>query len=168
IEARWLFDVAFDNIQVVIHPQSIIHSMVEFPDGSIKAQLSYPDMRFPIQHALFYPARLPNSRLPGLDWMKVKELTFEAPDVAAFPCLKLAIEAGRQGGTCPAVLCAADEVAVELFLSRRIKFTDIACLVEQTLAIHKPVIAPTIEEIIAADTWARDKVRRFATGDNPC
>jgi len=158
IEARWLFDVPFENIKVLIHPQSIIHSMVEFIDGSIKAQLSYPDMRLPIQYALSYPERLPNPQLPRLDWSNIKDLTFEQPDLDTFPCLKLAIEAGRQGGTYPAVLCAADEVAVELFLSRRIKFIDIANLVGQALEQHQFIARPTLEEIMAADTWARESL----------
>lgn len=158
IEARWLFDVPFENIKVLIHPQSIIHSMVEFIDGSIKAQLSYPDMHLPIQYALSYPERLPNPQLPRLDWSNIKDLTFEQPDLDTFPCLKLAIEAGRQGGTYPAVLCAADEVAVELFLSRRIKFIDIANLVGQALEQHQFIAHPTLEEIMAADTWARESL----------
>jgi len=166
IEAHWLFDMPFDKIRVLIHPQSIIHSMVEFIDGSLKAQLSYPDMRLPIQHALSYPERLPNPHLPRLDWNNIKDLTFEPPDFDTFPCLKLAIEAGRKGGTCPAVLCAADEVAVESFLSQRIKFTDIARLVEQTLEEHEAIGRPTLEEIMAADAWAREKVRQFITGAN--
>ena len=166
IEARWLFDLPFDNISVLIHPQSIIHSMVEFIDGSIKAQLSYPDMRLPIQYALSYPERLPNPQLPRLDWSNIRELTFEQPDLDTFPCLRLAIEAGKKGGTCPAVLCAADEVAVELFLSQRIRFTDIARVVEQTLAEHKAIAHPALEEIMAADAWAREKVTQLASGDN--
>jgi len=166
IEARWLFDLPFDNISVLIHPQSIIHSMVEFIDGSIKAQLSYPDMRLPIQYALSYPERLPNPQLPRLDWSNIRELTFEQPDLDTFPCLRLAIEAGKRGGTCPAVLCAADEVAVELFLSQRIRFTDIARVVEQTLAEHKAIAHPALEEIMAADAWAREKVTQLASGDN--
>ncbi|MFC2056560.1 1-deoxy-D-xylulose-5-phosphate reductoisomerase [Chloroflexota bacterium] len=166
IEARWLFDMSFDNIRVLIHPQSIIHSMVEFIDGSIKAQLSYPDMRLPIQYALSYPERLPNPQLRRLDWSNTENLTFEQPDSDTFPCLKLAIEAGKKGKTYPAVLCAADEVAVELFLSQRIKFTDIARLVEQTLAKHKAAAHPTLEEIMAADTWAREKVKQLIGGNN--
>jgi len=166
IEARWLFDMPFDNIRVLIHPQSIIHSMVEFIDGVVMAQLSYPDMRLPIQYALSYPERLPNPQLPRLDWSNIKDLTFEQPDFDTFPCLKLAIEAGKKGETYPAVLCAADEVAVELFLSQRIKFTDIAKVVEQTLAEHKAITHPTLEEIMAVDTWAREKVRLIITGDN--
>ncbi len=160
IEAHWLFDMPFDNIRVLIHPQTIIHSMVEFVDGSVKAQLSYPDMRLPIQYALSYPERLPNPQFRKLDWTTINNLTFEQPDFATFPCLKLAIEAGKRGGTYPAVLCAADEVAVELFLSQRIKLTDIARLVEQTLAEHQATIHPTLEEIMAADAWARARVRQ--------
>ncbi|UCH43297.1 MAG: 1-deoxy-D-xylulose-5-phosphate reductoisomerase, partial [Dehalococcoidales bacterium] len=153
MEARWLFDIPLDKISILVHRQSIIHSMVEFIDGSIKAQLSYPDMRLPIQYALCYPERQPNERLPRLDWDRIKELTFEPVDPDVFPCLKLAIEAGRQRGTCPAVLCAADEVAVDLFLTKRIKFTDIACLVEQTLERHETITNPSLEEILAADAW---------------
>ncbi|GAI31501.1 unnamed protein product, partial [marine sediment metagenome] len=166
IEAHWLFDIPIDNIRVLIHPQSIIHSMVEFIDGSIKAQLSHPDMRLPIQYALSYPERLPNPQLPRLDWNNIKNLTFEQPDFDTFPCLKLAIEAGKKGETYPAVLCAADEVAVELFLSQRIKFTDIARLVEQILEEHAAIVHPTLEEIIAADAWAREKVMQLTSGDN--
>jgi len=161
IEARWLFDMPFENISVVIHPQSIIHSMVEFADGSVKAQLSHPDMRLPIQYALSYPERLPNPQLRKLDWSSIKSLTFEQPDFDNFPCLKLAVEAGKKGGTYPAVLSAADEIAVELFLSRRIKFTDIAGLVEKTLAEHEVVSSPALEEIMAADAWAREKVKQL-------
>jgi len=166
IEAHWLFDMPIDNINVLIHPQSIIHSMVEFVDGSVKAQLSYPDMRLPIQYALSYPERISNPQFRKLDWNDIKDLTFEQPDFDTFPCLRLAIEAGRKGETYPAVLCAADEEAVELFLSQRIKFTDIARLVEQTLAEYKATAQPTLDEIIAADTWAREKVKQLIEGDN--
>jgi 1-deoxy-D-xylulose-5-phosphate reductoisomerase len=164
IEAHWLFDMPFENIRVLIHPQSLIHSLVEFPDGSVKAQLSYPDMRLPIQYALGYPERLPNPELPRLDWDSLKSLTFEQPDFGKFPCLKLAIEAGKKGGTYPAVLSSADEIAVELFLSGRIKFNDIARLVAGALEQHQPVVQPTLEEILAADTWAREKVAQLAGG----
>jgi len=168
IEAHWLFDMPCDSMRVVIHPQSIIHSMVEFADGSIKAQLGHPDMRLPIQYALSFPERLPNPQLPKLDWDKIKELTFEAPNFANFPCLQLAMEAERQGGTYPAVLCAADEVAVEFFLSQRIKFSDIARLVEQSLSRHQVIAHPNIEEIIAADDWARKTTKEFAAGVSRC
>ncbi len=165
IEARWLFKTPFKNIKVLIHPQSIIHSMVEFVDGSIKAQLSCPDMRLPIQYALSYPERLPNPELPRINWGDISSLTFESPEFDTFPCLKLAIEAGEKGETYPTVLCAADEVAVELFLSQRIKFTDIANLVEQALTLHRAIAHPALEEIMAADAWAREKVLQLA-GDN--
>jgi len=161
IEARWLFDIPFDNIRILIHPQSIVHSMVEFADGSVKAQLGMPDMRLPIQYALTYPERLENPNLPHLDWDTIKELNFEPPDFDSFPCLKLAIEAGKKGGTCPAVLCAADEAAVELFLSKRIKFTDIPRLVGQALEEHKAIAHPTLEEILAADSQAGEKVKQM-------
>ena len=166
IEAYWLFKMPFENIKVLIHPQSIIHSMVEFIDGSTKAQLSHPDMRLPIQYALSYPKRLPNPELPRINWSDISSLTFELPDFDTFPCLKLAIEAGKKGGTYPAVLCAADEIAVELFLSEQIKFTDIASLIEQALEQHQAIAHPTLEEIMAADAWAREKVMQLV-GDNP-
>jgi len=168
IEAHWLFDMPFEGIRVLIHPQSVIHSLVEFRDGSVKAQLSYPDMRLPIQYALTYPERLPNPELPRLNWDNLRSLTFEQPDFDKFPCLKLAIEAGRKGGTYPTVLSSADEIAVELFLSGRIRFTDIAHLVERALQQHKSVAQPTLEEILAADTWAREKVSQLASGDSSC
>ncbi len=164
IEAHWLFHTPYGRIDVLVHPQSIIHSMVEFVDGSIKAQLSYPDMRLPIQYALTYPERLPNPRLPRLDWSLVRSLDFEMPDYDKFPCLRLAIEAGKQGGTCPAVLCAADEVAVELFLAGRIRFNDIAGIIARTLEQHQVVASPTLEEIEAADAWAREMLLKTAGG----
>ena len=167
IEAHWLFNMPYDNIKVLIHPQSIVHSMVEFVDGSIKAQLSYPDMRLPIQYALSYPERLNNPQLPRLDWSHINNLTFDQPDLDTFPCLRLAIEAGKKGGTYPTVLCAADEVAVDLFLSQHIKFTDIAHLVEQALVQHQAIASPALEEIMAADAWAREKVTQLA-GDSQC
>ncbi len=166
IEAHWLFQTPYDRIDVLVHPQSIIHSMVEFVDGSIKAQLSYPDMRLPIQYALYYPERLPNPRLPRLDWSLVRSLDFEMPDYDKFPCLQLAVEAGKQGGTCPAVLCAADEVAVEFFLAGHIRFTDIAGVIARTLEQHRAVARPTLEEIEAADAWARETLLKTAGGMN--
>lgn len=162
IEAHWLFKMPVENIEVLVHPQSIVHSMVEFADGSTKAQLSYPDMRLPIQYALSYPECLPNPQLPRLDWSQIRNLAFEPPDLDGFPCLRLAIEAGRQGGTCPPVLCGADETAVELFLSQRIRFTDIARLVEQALEQHQHTAHPGREEILAAARWARQKVLELA------
>ncbi|MFC2019953.1 1-deoxy-D-xylulose-5-phosphate reductoisomerase [Chloroflexota bacterium] len=166
IEAHWLFDMPFERIDILIHPQSIVHSMVEFVDGSVKAQLSCPDMRLPIQYALSYPRRLPNPELPKLDWSHIDSLTLEQPDPDTFPCLRLAIEAGKRGGTYPAVLCAADEIAVGLFLAERLKFADIARLIEQALNEHQATAHPDPEQIIAADTWARARVLKLATGDN--
>ena len=168
IEAHWLFNIPFSDIRVLIHPQSIIHSMVEFIDGSVKAQLSYPDMRLPIQYALSYPDRVFNPELPRLDWSNINNLTFEQPDLEAFPCLRLAVGAGESGGTYPAVLCAVDEVAVELFLSHRIGFADIAGLVERVLEQHQVIAKPTIEEILAADGWAREKIGELVGGDSKC
>ncbi|MGB2815500.1 MAG: 1-deoxy-D-xylulose-5-phosphate reductoisomerase [Dehalococcoidales bacterium] len=164
IEAHWLFSMPYDRIDVLVHPQSIIHSMVEFIDGSIKAQLSYPDMRLPIQYALSHPERLPNPRLPHIDWSQVRSLDFEPPDYDRFPCLGLAVEAGKQGGTCPAVLCAADEMAVELFLAGRIRFTDIAGVIERTLEQHRVIAQPTLEEIEAADVWGRETLLKAVSG----
>jgi 1-deoxy-D-xylulose-5-phosphate reductoisomerase len=157
IEAHLLFNIAFENVAVLIHPQSIVHSMVEFVDGSVKAQLSCPDMRLPIQYALTYPDRTANDSLPRLDWKHFADLTFEPPDTVRFPCLRLAIEAGKKGGTYPAVLCAADEVAVELFLAGSIIFTDISRLVERTLAKHSDISHPSLADIMVADNWARQK-----------
>jgi 1-deoxy-D-xylulose-5-phosphate reductoisomerase len=157
IEAHFLFDVPFSDIQVVIHPQSIIHSMVEFVDGTVKAQLSFPDMRLPIQYALTYPHRL-YSPLPKLNFPQIQNLSFKSPDLGRFPCLRLAIEAGMAGGTYPAALCAADEVAVELFLSRKIGFMDIPKLIEGVLERHHNITHPSLEEILSTDLWAREAI----------
>jgi 1-deoxy-D-xylulose-5-phosphate reductoisomerase len=162
IEAHWLFSFPFDSIEILMHPQSIVHSMVEFMDGSLKAQLSWPDMRMPIQYALSYPQRWPNPELPRLDWDKINCLNFETVDYNRFPCLKLAIDAGKSGGTYPAVLCAADEVAVELFLSHRIGFIDIAKIVQKTLEQHQNIPQPSLEEILVADAWARECATKLA------
>ena len=159
IELSWLFDVPLDNIEIVVHPQSVVHSMVEFIDGSIKAQLSPPDMRLPIQYALFYPERLPN-KLPHLDFSNTSALTFEPPDREKFPCLRLALEAGLKGGTYPAVLSAADEVAVALFLEERIGFMNIPKLVAESLEEHQSIPNPSLEDVLAADAWARESMHR--------
>ena len=159
IEAHWLFDVPFSRIEVVIHHQSIIHSLVEFVDGSTKAQLSFPDMRLPIQYALTYPERWEGVFRSKVDYAKIGSLNFEAVDLTRFPCLRIAREAAVKGGTYPAVLCAADEVAVELFLTKKIGFTGIADLVARTLERHNGVSQPSLEDIIAADAWARDAAR---------
>lgn len=164
IEAHWLFDTPYSRIEVLVHPQSIVHSMVEFSDGSVKAQLSPPDMRLPIQYALTYPDRVPNPDLPAFDWLEFSDLHFGQPDMARFPCLKLAREAAERGGTYPAVMCAADEVAVDLFLSCKIGFLDIATIVEGCLERHQPVMGPGLDDIMAADEWAR----RMAAGGEYC
>jgi len=160
IEAHWLFAVPLERIEILIHPQSIVHSIVEFVDGSLKAQLSFPDMRLPIQYALCYPERLSGAGLPHLDMSKIQCLKFEPVNLNKFPCLKLALSAGRQGGTYPAVLCAANEVALELFLNQRISFTDIATIVQGILEQHHNIAQPSLEEILAADAWARERVRK--------
>jgi 1-deoxy-D-xylulose-5-phosphate reductoisomerase len=157
IEAQWLFGMPFEKIEVVMHRESIVHSLVEFADGSVKAQLGPPDMRLPIQYALSYPERLPLPSLPRLDLKQIGELHFEKVDLKRFPCLALALEAGQRGGTYPAVLTAADEVAVEHFLAGRIGFMDIAPVIEQALAEHEPVADPDLEETLSADAWARSR-----------
>jgi len=162
IEACWFFDMPIDKISVVIHPQSIIHSMVEFADGSIKAQLSYPDMRLPIQYALTYPERLSNENFSKINWNDMKDFTFEKPDYNSFPCLKLAIEAARQGGTYPAALCAADEAAVGLFLKNKIGFMDISRLIKQALDEHESVTNPSLDNILEIDIRVRERVLQMA------
>jgi 1-deoxy-D-xylulose-5-phosphate reductoisomerase len=160
LEAHYLFGMPFAQIDVAIHPQSIVHSLVEFGDGSLKAQLGLPDMRIPIQYALSFPERWDNENLPHLDMTGIARLDFEAPDELLFPCLKLAIEAGNKGGTYPAVLCSADEAAVSLFLEERIKFTDIASIIEAVLNIHVAVPYPNIGDVEEADRWAKEEVLR--------
>ncbi|MGB9802517.1 1-deoxy-D-xylulose-5-phosphate reductoisomerase [Desulfofundulus sp.] len=161
LEAHWLFSVNYDQIEVVVHPQSIIHSMVEFVDGSVMAQLGLPDMRLPIQYALSYPDRWP-SDLPRLNWFAAGELTFEPPDTNRFPCLALAYAAGRTGGTMPAVLNAANEIAVGAFLAGEIGFTFIPRLVAEVMEEHRVVSEPTLEEILEVDQWARRVAREKA------
>jgi len=154
IEAKWLFGLRVDQIQVVIHPQSIIHSMVEYVDGSVIAQLSPPDMRMAIQFALTYPQRTGNS-FPKLDLLKLGKLTFESPDYKTFPCLRLAFDAIRIGGTMPAVMNAANEVAVNAFLSGKISYLDIPRIIESIMGIHITNINPTLNDIIEVDKWVR-------------
>ena len=155
IEARWLFDVPLERIDVILHRESIVHSLVEFRDGSLKAQLGLPDMRLPIQCALTYPERLPGAIVPRLDLKLVGALSFGMPDTKQYPCLGLALEAGRRGGTCPAVLAAADEIAVQHFLSGHIRFVDIAHSVSDALNSHNQLSNPSLEEVLHADSWAR-------------
>lgn len=154
IEARWLFDVEIDRVEVVVHPQSVIHSMVEFIDGSILAQLSLPDMCLPIQYALTYPDRVKSDRVQT-DLAKLGSLTFEEPDSERFPALDLARRAGRLGGTMPAVLNASNEVAVESFCNGKISFDQISQVVKRTMDRHEWVDHPTLDQILAADSWAR-------------
>ena len=154
IEARWLFDVPMDRIDVVLHRESIVHSLVTFNDGSVKAQLGIPDMRLPIQYALSHPTRWPSSR-NRLDLVKVSQLHFEPVDLARYPALRLATDAGRAGGTYPAVLSAADEIAVNAFLQERVKFTDIPEIVGETLGRHTSCESPELDDILEADRWAR-------------
>ena len=160
IEAHWLFGVEMKRLEVVIHPQSIVHSMVEFADGSVLAQLSHSNMCFPIQYAVTWPDRVPNS-LPPLDFGKVATLEFAEPRYQDFPALNLARRAGETGGTLPAVLNAANEIAVSAFLDRRMKFPRIWQLVEEVMNSHDVVAQPDLDEILAADQWARAEATRF-------
>lgn len=162
IEAHWLFGVPFDRIEVLVHPQCVVHSMVEFVDGSVKAQLGVPDMKLPIQYALSCGERILNPALPRVDFGMMSSLTFESVVVARFPCFELALEVGKRGGTFPAVLCAADAVAVEHFLAGKIRFTDVPVVVEETLSQHTSVQEPALEAVLAADSWARDKATELA------
>ena len=154
IEAKWIFDVPAGDIEVVVHPQSIIHSMVAYRDGSVIAQLGIPDMRGAIAYALSYPERL-DTGLALPDFADIGALTFRKPDYDQFPCLGLAFDACKIGGTMPAVLNAANEVAVGAFLDCRIPFSGIAALIGETMMAHSLVMTPSLEDIIAADTWAR-------------
>ncbi len=156
IEAFWLFNVPLEKIDVILHPQSIIHSMVKFIDGSVIAQMSVPDMKGPISYALSYPDRLGNV-LPALDLAEEKELTFEEPDMKKYPSLSLTFDALRAGGTMPCVLNAANEIAVDAFLEERIPFTGISSVVSDTMAEHEVLSGETIEEVINVSNWARQK-----------
>ena len=159
IEARWLFDIEMARVGVVVHPQSIVHSMVEFVDGSLLAQLSTPDMCLPIQYALTYPERSVNDRVQT-NFPKLGTLTFEEPDVERFPAIELARKAGEIGGTLPAVLNAANEIAVEAFVNRKINFPQITETVRRTMAAHQVVSQPTLEQILEADSWARGEAAK--------
>lgn len=163
IEAHWLFGLSYDYIDVMVHPQSIIHSMVEFKDGAVMAQLGTPDMKVPIQYALTYPHRYP-LQTQKLDLITLSRLDFRAPDLDRFPCLKMAYESGRIGGTMTTVMNAANEIAVERFLNRELPFLAIEETVERTLAAHHPVKEPTLEEIEEADQWARTFARNVHLG----
>jgi len=169
IEARWLFDIDVSKIDVIIHPQSIVHSLVEFTDGSILAQLAVTDMRLPIQFALTYPKRT-QSMLPRLDLVKVGQLTFQEVDMDKFPCLKYAYEAIKLGGTMPTVLSGADEVAVDAFLNGKIGFLDISGIIKKTMNVYKDSnfsdSEPSLEDIISVDRWARDYANKIIDEHN--
>lgn len=155
IEAQWLFGLPLEKIEVVVHPQSIVHSLVEYIDGSVLAQMDYPDMRTPIQFALTYPRREPSPRR-RLALSEVGALTFQPPDLEAFACLALAYDAARSGGTMPCVMNAANEVAVDRFLEGRLSFLGIAETVARVMERHEPVAEPDLEALFAADAWARE------------
>lgn len=161
MEARWMFDVPVEKIEVVIHPESIIHSMVEFVDSSIIAQLSVPDMRLAIQFALTYPERV-SGGLQALNFSAIKKLNFAEPDFERFPCLGLARASGMIGGTMPAVLNAANEIAVGKFLNQEISFSGIWRTVEKVMEAHRLVKEPSLDDVMAADRWARDKAGELA------
>jgi 1-deoxy-D-xylulose-5-phosphate reductoisomerase len=156
IESRWLFDIPFEQIDVTIHRQSIVHSMVEFADGTLKAQLGPTSMLQPIQHALFHPERQANNNLPRLNAVTMGSLTFEEMDQSLYPCFELALDYGKRGGTFPAALAGADEAAVQLFLSKKIKFTQIPEIVAETLVAHEPILKPSIADTIEAAQWATE------------
>ncbi len=155
IEAKWLFNVELDQIQVLVHPQSIVHSMVGYEDGAVIAELGEPDMRVPIQYALTYPKRVKNS-FPKIDFFERNDLTFERPHNDRFPCLELAYRAIRTGGTMPAVLNAANEIAVAKFIDKKIGFLDIPKLIEKTMDAYNVKYDYNLEDVLAADKWARE------------
>ncbi len=160
IEAHWLFGLPYEQIQVLVHPQSIVHSLVELVDGSVLAQLGPPDMRLPIQFALTFPERWP-APWPRLSLADVGSLTFAEPNKELFPCLSLAYAAGKEGGTMPAVLNAANEEAVEAFLQERIAFLDIPRVIGEVLETHQNKERPTIDDTLAADRWARRQAQHI-------
>jgi len=167
IEASWLFDVPLQQVEVVLHRESIIHSLVELADGSVKAQLGYPDMRLPIQCALTYPDRLPMEHSSPLDLARVGRLSFEEVDDERFPCLGLAMEAGRRGGTFPAALVAADEIAVEQFLCGRLGLMDVPRLIEEVLAEHRSVAEPDVAQVLEAGDAARASAEAWMADHTP-
>lgn len=158
IEARWLFNMELGKIDVVVHPQSIIHSMVEYKDHSIICQMGVPDMRMPIQYALSYPDRI-HSNTERLDLNKMRELTFMPPDTKRFPCLSLAYEALKIGKTMPCVLNGANEVLVEYYLQDKIGFYDIPRLIEKAMEVHRPYTYETVDELLEADQWVRNWIK---------
>ncbi len=160
IEAHHLFGIELAKIQIVIHPESIVHSMVEFTDGSVIAQMAVPDMKLPIQYALCYPDR-PANDLPKLDLARTGKLTFTKPEFSRFPCLKYAFQAARIGGTMPAVMSAADEIAVQSFLENKIGFIQISKVIDNVMKKHKSIDRPTLSKIIKAADWARTEAKKY-------
>ena len=160
IEAKWLFNVDISAIDVLIHPQSIVHSMVEFIDGAYMAQMGVPDMKIPIAYALTYPERIINN-LTYLDLVKTGNLEFYKPDTKKFPCLDIAYRAGISGGTAPVVLNAADEVAVSAFMNKKIRFIDLSMIIEKILTLHSIINNPSLDDILQADSWARKETEKM-------
>ncbi len=165
IEARWLFNVPWDNIEVIVHPESIIHSMVEFSDGSTKAQLSYPDMRIPIQHALFFPQRGQTSPVESFNPQKTKSLNFESLDKERYPCFDMAVNFAKKGGTWPSALTGADEAAVSAFLNHKIKFTEIQTIIQEAIKDHNSVASPNTSDMLKASDWGHKQVSDLASGN---
>lgn len=165
MEARWLFDVSLENIQVVVHPQSIIHSMVEYVDGGIMAQLGVPDMKLPIQYALFYPDRRP-MRGRRVDFYELGSITFEKPDMETFTGLKLAMRAAKEGGSVPTVFNAANEKAVSLFLNKKIRFLQIPEIIEMCMDAHKRLAVPNVDEILASEQEAYELIQNLIGAEN--
>lgn len=160
IEAKWLFDIEAEKIEVVVHPQSILHSAVQFVDGSVIGQMGLPDMKLPIQIALAYPERIKNN-FPRLSFFEKNNLTFEKPDIEKFPCLKYGYEAIKIGGTMPTVFNASDEILVANFLEEKIKYLDISKIIKQVMEAHKTIFDLNIENILEADSWARTKTQEI-------
>ncbi len=162
IESRWLFDLPFEKIEVVVHPQSVVHSMIELADNSVKAQMGPPDMRLPIQYSMFHPDRMPNDLIPRLDIANPYNLTFQPLELDRYPCFSLALDAGKRGGTYPAALSAADEIAVGLFLERKIGYMDIGRVISRVLEDHEVSSEPDLEELVEVDQWARVRANEVA------
>jgi len=160
IEASWLFNMGINSIEILIHPEAVVHSMVEFRDGAILAQLGACDMRIPIQYALTYPERL-DSSIKGLDFSNIRELKFLKPDTKKFQCIDLAYEAGKRSGTFPSVLNASNEIAVREFIEGRIRFIDIPRIIEKVMGLHRGIKNPGLGDILDADEWARVKTKEL-------
>ncbi|SVE00937.1 uncharacterized protein METZ01_LOCUS453791, partial [marine metagenome] len=158
IEAHYLFDIGWEDIEVVVHPQSLIHSMVEFVDGSIKAHMGKPDMRMPIQYSLLYPQRKSNIELSRLDLLDIGEFSFKELDLDRYPCFVLGLEYGKKGATWPAVLSGADDMAVNLFLSGKLNYTEIAEVIREATKMHQPVSNPDVYQALEASNWAKQQV----------